>query len=339
MMNNTNLIEKNIEYLPFIYLTQSMKNLYQKGQCLARDNYPSVLITGESGTGKELLAKSIHYNLSPSAPFIIINCINLPFDHFEEKIEGCFSIFSDMKVPFSEKNSASEATLFLRDIGKLDLTVQSNLFNLLKQRFFEPKKGLSNKFEKLRLMFSYNQNGLNKEVKKKFDTNLSEAFHPLMLNILPLRDRKDDIQPLAQYFIDKFSKEYGKDVGGIHSRALSILKSHTWPENVSELRDIMENAVLLSQGPLITKEDIRFNISKKSIALESFLTREDFFTLEELERIYIQTVFKRVKKNKSKAAKILGISRNTLQRRIHSFEAVPPKKKSGKKNSNQPSLF
>jgi DNA-binding NtrC family response regulator len=99
----------------------------------------------------------------------------------------------------------------------------------------------------------------------------------------------------------------------------------------------MENAVLLAQNPLITREDIRFNISKKSIALESFFGREDFFQLEEIERIYIQTVLRRVKNNKSKAANILGITRNTLQKRIDSFVKAETKHKARKK-SRQPTL-
>jgi transcriptional regulator with PAS, ATPase and Fis domain len=159
-----------------------------------------------------------------------------------------------------------------------------------------------------------------------------------MLTILPLRSRPDDIKPLATFFMDKFSKEYGKDIGGIHSRALAMLEGHDWPENVSELRDVIENAVLLADGPLITKDDIRFNISKKAIALESFLSREDFFTLEEIEHIYINTVLRRMKNNKSKTAKILGVSRNTLQRRIGIFEEKPARKKR-RKSDRQPRLL
>ena len=116
------------------------------------------------------------------------------------------------------------------------------------------------------------------------------------------------------------------------------LEKYDWPENVSELRDVMENAVLLADGPLITKDDIRFNISKKAIALESFLSREDFFTLEEIEHIYINTVLRRLKNNKSKTAKVLGVSRNTLQRRIDTHEKQPARKKR-RKNGNQPRLL
>ena len=116
--------------------------------------------------------------------------------------------------------------------------------------------------------------------------------------------------------------------------ALALLENHDWPENVSELRDVMENAVLLADGPLITKDDIRFNISKKAIALESFLSREDFFTLEEIEHIYINTVLRRLKNNKSKTAKVLGVSRNTLQRRIGVLEEAARSQKTPQKRQS-----
>ncbi len=335
-MSHTQAIEKNIEYLPVIYLTQSMKHLFQQGKQLTEKQSPSILITGESGTGKELLAKSIHYTTAPNAPFITINCLNLPFDHFQEKIQQCFSVFSDYTSNCSELSAASKSTLFLRDIGKLDAQVKLSILDFLKKEMLDTS---SPERKHTRLFFSCNPNGEEPDIPEVFDSRTLDEFKPFMLSILPLRNRSDDIQPLATFFLDKFSKEYGKDIGGIHGNALKLLETYHWPGNVSELRDVMENAVLLAQNPLILKDDIRFNISKKSIALESFLSREDFFTLEELERIYIQTVLRRVKNNKSKAAKILGMSRNTLQRRIDSYDSSPPKNKTRKKNRNQPALF
>jgi DNA-binding NtrC family response regulator len=338
-MQHSHVIEKNIEYLPVIYLTDSMKDLYQKGRKLAEPDHAAILITGEHGTGKELLAKSIHYNLAPSAQFITVNCINLPFKHFEEKIDTCFSILSQTDGGASDAGARKRPTLFLRDVGKLEGAVQKNLMGLLKERLFESAKSGSQPVKKVRLIFSCNLHG--EQPKDVFDKQSLKTFNPLLLNILPLRDRKEDINPLAQFFADKFSKEYGKDIGGIHSSATQTLESYAWTGNVSELRDVLENAVILAQGQLITRDDIRFNISKKSIALESFLSREDFFTLDELECIYIQTVFRRVKNNKSKAAKILGISRNTMQKKIDSLAAATAKskKKTKKKNHNQPLLF
>jgi len=338
-MQHVNIIEKNIEYLPVIYLTDTMKELYQKGKKLADTDNAAILISGEHGTGKELLAKSIHYNLSPSAQFLTINCVNLPLKHFEEKIDLCFAMLTAADDKPAAPNSGKRPTLFLRDVSKLETAVQKSLASLLQERLSLSSKAESRKQCKVRLIFSAHPT--SEQTHETVDKTLLKTFNPFLLNILPLRNRKQDIYPLALFFVDKYSKEYSKDIGGIHSSAVQILESHPWTGNVSELRDVIENAVILAQSSLITKEDIRFNISKKSIALESFLTREDFFTLEELERVYIQTVFRRVKNNKSKAAKILGISRNTLQKKIDAFAAAnsKSKKKERKKNGNQPLLF
>ncbi|MCP4713664.1 MAG: sigma-54-dependent Fis family transcriptional regulator [Deltaproteobacteria bacterium] len=338
-MHESHVIEKNIEILPVLYLTKTMKQLYKQGQGLDRRRSSSVLIVGESGTGRELLAKSLHYTAEQNAPFVTINCVNLPLDHYENKIEKCFSVFEDVSEPMNPQAATTRPTLFMRDIGKLDVDFQTDLFSLLKHRMQQYNEKRKRRSELVSLMFSYNNNGIEASSKRRTNDCLTGMFKPFLLNILPLRDRRSDVQPLATFFIDKFSKEYGKDIGGIHSKALKRMDNHTWPGNVSELRDVIENAVLLAQGPLITKEDIRFNISKKSIALESFLNREDFFTLNELETVYINTVLRRLTNNKSKAAKILGISRNTLQRRLDAIKTVAPKKKSRKKSGNQPPLF
>ncbi len=334
-MNHLHAIEKNIEYLPVIFLTPSMQELYQQGRELAGSGNPSILIMGESGTGKELLAKSIHYTISPNTPFLTIHCMDMPFDHFQEQIERYFSHDTSSAASGSH-DTEGNSTLFLRDIGRLDSRVQKNLFDFIRKKV---SRDLDSTCSGPRLMFSCNQSQPLQPLGSSFSTEVLQPFEPSLLSILPLRERRDDIKPLAGFFVDKFSKEYGKDVGGIHSSALKVLEAYHWPGNVSELRDVMENATLLAQGPLITNEDIRFNISKKSIALESFLCREDFFTLEEIERIYIQTVLRRVKNNKSRAAKILGVSRNTLQRRLNSLDDSVQKKKNRGKSRNQPSLF
>jgi DNA-binding NtrC family response regulator len=333
-MSHTQLLEKNIEYLPVVYLTSSLKQLYQECEGLSKKKIHSILITGESGTGKELLAKSIHYSRSPNAPFVTMNCINLPFDHFEEKVDFCMSALSSPGSNGDQHRPAPESTLFLRDLGKLEAHVKQELLELLSTKIQGMAK---NGDSPVRLIFSSKEPLPHTGARAK-DTASVALFNPYQLTILPLRSRRDDIKPLANFFMDKFSKEYGKDIGGIHSRAMALLEKYDWPENVSELRDVMENAVLLADGPLITKDDIRFNISKKAIALESFLSREDFFTLEEIEHIYINTVLRRFNYNKSKTAKVLGVSRNTLQRRIDT-EEKPPARKKRRKNHNQPRLL
>jgi len=338
-VNHTQVVERNIEHLPVIYLTKTMTDLYRQGKNLPGSDHASILIAGERGTGKELLAKSIHYNCSPEKPFITINCVNLSFEFFEEKIRHCLGHACEGNGERSVAAGNRGATLFLRDVGRLDKNVQRDLLGFLKEMFLSSVQPGAAGSSRTRIIFSYEQNGETAEARKLFGRTAYTVFNPYLLSIMPLRNRPEDIQPLALFFVDEFSKEYDKDVGGIHSAAMQVLSEYSWPGNVSELRDVIENAVLLCQSPLITRDDIRFNISKKSIALESFLSREDFFTLEELDKVYIQTVLRRVKNNKSKAAKILGISRNTLQRRLDSFIEKPAKKKTRKKSGSQPQLF
>ncbi len=333
-MSHTQLLEKNIEYLPVVYLTSSLKELYQQCEGLSKKKIHSIMITGESGTGKELLAKSIHYSRSPNAPFVTMNCINLPFDHVEEKINTYFSALAPPNNNGNQPPHVPDSTLFLRDLGKLEEKTKQDLLELLSTKI--QAMGKNGGFP-VRLIFSSKEPLPKPSTRNKNSASVA-LFNPYQLTILPLRNRRDDINPLANFFMDKYSKEYGKDIGGIHSRAMALLEKYDWPENVSELRDVMENAVLLADGPLITKDDIRFNISKKAIALESFLSREDFFTLEEIEHIYINTVLRRLNNNKSKTAKVLGVSRNTLQRRIDTNEK-PPARKKRRKNKNQPRLL
>ena len=333
-MTRTQAVERHVEYLPGMYLTGTMKELYARGKTLYEADDPCLLITGENGTGKELLAKSIHYNLFPGSRFIPISCVNLPYDHFEEKIESCLSDLSRDSAG-QQRDPACAATLYFRDIGKLEAAVQQDLMGFLQEKISRPAQGMQQ--GGIKLVFSSNRPGPEPGSAGESELVI-RAFNPQLLSILPLRDRPSDIRPLAGFFIDRFSKEYGKDIGGIDSAAVERLEGWQWPGNVSELRDIIENAVLLARFPLLMEEDIRFNVSKKFIALESFLCREDFFTLEEIEKIYIQTVLRRMKNNKSKTAKILDISRNTLQSKLEDYNSLPAKPKTRKKPQQQ-SLF
>ncbi len=322
---------KNIQYLPVVYLTNTMKALYQTGKKLISDNI-SLLIKGEKGTGKELLARSLHYYLSATSPFLTISCVNLPFDHFEEKVETCIRDIHDLSL------TDSCITLFLRDICCLDFDVQMNLIELLKKKFIENHINTSSNY-RVNLLFSFCSNRIGADKSHNTENNLISVLSPASIHIAPLRERRLDISPLASFFVDKLSKEYNKEIGKIDREAMNLLMSYDWPGNVSELRDVIENAVMLAENPVLCSDEIRFNVSKKSIALESFLNREDFFSLSELENIYVNTVLKRLNYNKTKAAKVLGVSRNTLQRKISDVNYKSEKKKTSRKKTAQPSLF
>lgn len=330
-VNCPNSYIKNIEYLPVIYLTNTMQQLYQAGKKLISEN-PALLIKGEKGTGKELLARSLHHCLSSTSPFLTISCVNLPFDHFEERIDACTRDIRDI-------NPADTAiTLFLRDICCLDMEVQMNLIELLKKRFIEKHAHTANNY-KINLLFSFSGGKTYTDSATHTEINLKTILNTASIQIAPLRERKNDISPLATFFVDTLSKEYSKEIGKINTEAMNRLMAYDWPGNVSELRDVIENAVMLSESPILCGEDIRFNVSKKSIALESFLSREDFFSLSELENIYVNTVLKRLNYNKTKAAKVLGVSRNTLQRKISGGNLKPDKPADTRKKTQQPSFF
>jgi DNA-binding NtrC family response regulator len=330
---------ETIDYFPTLCLSQYLKKIYQQAKKISSRGNSPILITGEKGTGKEFLAKNIHYiSSSLQQPFFIMNCSHLAFDNFEKKLEQYLSALPH--TPDAQSWSGSSplkkgGTIFLRDVGKLDNHIQGKVFDVLKETCGRALRSSATANPAIHLIFSFCRNGDKAADNIPCTESLQKVFHPDTLDLMPLRERLEDIQPLASFFLDRFSKEYGKDIGGIHSEALSLLKSYDWPCNVSELKNVMENAVLLAQGPLITRDDIRFNISKKSITLESFFSREDYFALEEIERIYIQTVLRRVKNNKSKASKILGITRNTLQNRLDSFAKPAARAKARKKSQQQ----
>ena len=323
---------KDTTHLPVIFLTRTIKDLFMRGCELAGSGTPTMLITGESGTGKELLAKSIHYNLAPSAPFVSINCGDLPFDQLRERV----ALGTAAGEGVAPADGSWRPTIYLRDFMAMDASLRQETLDYLHTIDLHGAHA-DTPAPALRMIFSSSA-AEQTHTPEALGVPELQRLQPQLLSILPLRQRPEDIYPLAMFFVDRFSKEHGKRLVGIDRAAVSQLETYHWPGNVSELRDVVENAVLLCQDPMVTAEDIRFNVSKKSIALESFLSREDFFTMGEIERVYIQTVLKRVKNNKSRAAKILGMSRNTLQRKIGSYAPEKPARPSRRKNA-QPSLF
>ena len=191
-----------------------MRKLFSQGKKLAEKKSSSILINGETGTGKELLAKSIHYCNSPSSPFLTINCVNLPFDHFEEKVDKCISVFSDNINQAQGINGSHKSTLFLRNIGKLEGNIQISLFNLLKERLSHLTKNLNRNRENVQLIISCNQNGMSSNECRELKKITSAAFNRSKIDILPLRDRTDDILPLASFSQISFPRNMVKISAG-----------------------------------------------------------------------------------------------------------------------------
>jgi DNA-binding NtrC family response regulator len=279
----------------------------------------TVLIAGESGVGKDLIARAIHYH-SPrrERPFVKINCTAIPENLMESELfgydKGAFTGANTAKPgKFEEANTG---TVFLDEIGDVTPAVQVKLLRILQEREFERLGSNKTIGIDVRVIAATNQDLRVALEQGTFREDLFYRLNVVPINVPPLRKRKDDIPYLAQYFLDKFARESGRQMEGLTDDALRMLESHYWPGNVRELENVIERAVVLARSPRLTPADIRLDdIHKKPVtADDSFLPPG--MTLDEYEKWLIQEALRRAKGNKSQAARLLGITRNAFRYRL-----------------------
>jgi len=285
------------------------------------DSEASVLITGESGTGKELVARSIHEHSSRAqGPFVALNCAAVPANLIESELFGhARGAFTDAKTSrdglFAQ---ADGGTLFLDEIGELPLEMQPKLLRALQERRIRPVGGSKEIPFDARIVTATNRD-LEDEVEAgRFREDLLYRIDVVRLELPPLRMRGRDVLLLAQAFIERFSDQGGRNVRQLDPVAAERLLSYDWPGNVRELENCMERAVALARIDRITLEDLPRKI-KEHRPERVVLTAddpEDLPTLDELERRYIGKVLGAMGGNKSQAAKVLGLDRRTLYRRL-----------------------
>ncbi len=284
----------------------------------------NILITGESGTGKELVAKAIHYNsLRKDKPFIPINCAAIPETLLESElfghVRGAFTDAKGDKAGLFEE--AAGGTLFLDEISELPLNLQAKLLRVLQDK--EVRRvgaGKSTKVD-VRVIAASNLD-LSEEVKqRKFRQDLFYRLNVLQIQVPPLRERRDDILPLAHHFLKKFQQEVAKPVKGFNESVLALFLDYSWPGNVRELENAVERAVILAQSDQITLSDLPSTLASSRedySTLEKALDRQ--LSLEQLEQEYIARILEQAGGNKYQAAQILGIDRKTLYRKIGQFK-------------------
>jgi len=285
------------------------------------DSEASVLITGESGTGKELAARAIHSRSSrKSAPFIAINCAAMPAALLESELFGHVrGAFTDAKTArqglFLQANGG---TLFLDEIGELPLEMQPKLLRALQERKIRPVGGDTEVAIETRLITATNRD-LESEVEAgRFRSDLYYRINVVHVRLPPLRARREDILMLAQHFLKKYATAEGKQVVGIASPAAQKLIDYQWPGNVRELENCIERAVALTRMSEIGLDDLPDKIREhknNQLVLGSDNLAE-LVTLQEIEQRYIQHVLGVVGGNKSQAARLLGLDRRSLYRRL-----------------------
>jgi DNA-binding NtrC family response regulator len=294
--------------------TPKMRKLLETVDAI-KNSASSILICGDTGTGKEMIAKNLHNKSSRSKfPFVAVNCAAIPRELMEAELFGCekgaFTGAVSMRTGRFEE--ASEGTVFLDEIGELDLSLQAKLLRVLEER--EIVRLGSNKPLKVNFkLISSTNRDLRKEVEAgNFREDLYYRINVVQLTVPPLAERKNDIPLLISEFVKEFCIREGKTLD-VSDDVMTILKSYSWPGNIRQLKNVIERAVILAKGDKITRSELTDEfISYRSIEIEPSGVK----SMKEVQIQAIKDALMDCKGNKSKAAKQLGISRKAFYKRL-----------------------
>lgn len=307
-----------------IYRSAVMAALLRQAEAAARLD-TTILITGESGTGKDVLARHAHaHGTRCREPLITVNCGALPETLFESEFfgheRGSFTGANTLKRGIVE--SADDGTLFLDEIGDLPLPVQVKFLHLLEHGTFRRIGATREQEIDVRIIAATNRNLLEDVDNGRFRADLFYRLNVISLHVPPLRERPEDIQPLAEHFLTRYRQRFTRPGLEFTPAALQALTAYPWPGNIRELRNLVERAVALAAGAVITPEDLYL---KPTTATPSAKTAEpvsqikEMLTLEDMERRHILHVLELHKQNRERTATALGITTRTLYRKLQEY--------------------
>lgn len=297
----------------------------------------SVFITGESGTGKELAAKAVHYNSArKDRPFISLDCTSLAENLLESElfghVKGAFTGASADKKGLFE--AADSGTLFLDEIGNISPSIQAKLLRVLQEREVKPVGAVKTIKVDARIITATNKN-IEEMIKTgTFREDLYYRINIVPLHLPPLRERKEDIPVLADFFLEKYCRERGKQPKVPDADAVLALQSYTWPGNVRELENVIERVVVMTDGDVINTEHLPINIRKNEIHKTSDIAKNanDLKKIKKIarneaviniEKIFVIEALKRNGWNISKAAKEVKMQRQNFQLLIKKYQIKP----------------
>ena len=296
---------------------------------VARIPSATVLVTGESGTGKELVARAIH-TLSDRRehPFVAVNCASIPAELMESELfgheRGAFTGATVRKAGLFEE--ANNGTIFLDEIGDMHATLQAKLLRVLEERTVRRVGGSRDLPVELRVIAATNRN-LEERIKAgSFRADLYYRLNVVPIQLPPLRERREDIGLLAKYFLDGFSRSFGKTFQGIAPEALQLLQGYGWPGNVRELKNIIERITIMANGPLLTVEHLPADLSRQQASAVQHgavapLTAGQGLeqALASVEQQLIRQALHQTEGNVVKAANQLRIPRGTLRYKMEKY--------------------
>jgi DNA-binding NtrC family response regulator len=323
--------EENIQLKRALKQRYNFENIIGKSEAMLRifdlvaqvaPSRSTILLQGESGTGKELIAKALHMNSSrKDAPFVPVNTGSMPADLLESTlfghVKGAFTSAIASKKGLFE--IADKGSLFLDEIGTMTMETQAKILRVLQDRKFMHLGGVQELHVDVRIIAATNVD-LRQMVKEgKFREDLFYRLNVITIDLPPLRHRREDIPLLVTYFLRKFAEENERDAREISPEALRYLLDYNWPGNVRELENVMERAVVLSSGPVITVELLPDQIVGRGNGLQMLEHRPDaslFELVEECERRLIVDMLEKCNSNQTEAAERFHIPLSTLNQKI-----------------------
>jgi DNA-binding NtrC family response regulator len=311
----------------------AIKKMLALAAKVAESEVSSVLLQGESGTGKDLVAKAIHYGSQRAErPFVAVNCAALPATLIESELfgyeKGAFTDAKSRKEGLFEQ--AEGGTLLLDEIGELELSLQAKLLRVLEEGAFRRVGGLRDIPLDVRVLAASNRDLKAESEAGRFRLDLYYRLSIIQIDIPPLRERGDDVLLLAQHYIDRIGARLKrtKKISGLSPAAVDVFRKYKWPGNVRELRNVIERALILEDAEQITTEylpdaimPLQFETSGGTRAGSAqFVLPSHGISLDEAELSFVEQAIERSEGNQTRAAQLLGISRDQLRYRLKKLE-------------------
>ncbi|HEY4755161.1 MAG TPA: sigma-54 dependent transcriptional regulator, partial [Ignavibacteriaceae bacterium] len=291
------------------------------------NNDITVLIYGESGTGKELIARAIHYNGNrKNNPFVVVNCASIPRELLESELfgheKGSFTGAHQRKLGKFE--IANGGTIFLDEVGELEMLLQAKLLRVIQERSFDRVGGTELIKTDVRIISATNRDLKEAVDKKEFREDLFYRLNSFPIYIPPLRHRKGDILVLAQHFLESLSKKLGKEIKGFSKKALKLIYDYPWPGNIREMENTIERCMIIAERDIIDVDDLPTHLRNSDSVIASDFTGNIFnddtiIPFEKLKEESIRHALKVTKGNIVEAAKKLHLGRATIYRLMERY--------------------
>lgn len=338
-------VRRGVGYESIVSASPKMTELMNFVRKVASSEATTILIQGESGTGKDLIAKAIHYESTRhEKPFVAINCSAIPETLMEAELfgheKGAFTDARQMKKGLFEV--ADGGTLFLDEIGELSPLLQAKLLRVLEDQVIRRVGGIRDMQVDVRVIAASNRD-LEKAVREgEFRPDLYYRLAIIAIFIPPLRDRREDIVPLVDFFIHRYNRRFKKSIGGVTDETRNLILSHNWPGNVRELKNTIERGMILEEEVLLRPVYLPFSVGESGgrtlfertssadggrtlpngRALPRLYIPEGGTSLEEVEHSMVELALSQANGNQTNAAKLLDISRDALRYKLKKFGLV-----------------